>query len=151
MDRNWNELLQELRATQTGIQILSGFLLTVAFQQRFADLDQFQHTVYLVLVIIAAVTTVLGLAPINVHRALFRLHLKPRIVRIGHFALRAQLVGVALIVTGTVLLIFDVVAGHRQGLVAGSAVAVVVAVVALVPRIRARREPSPTWRSGAES
>ena len=28
-DRNWDELLQELRVTQTGIQILSGFLLTL--------------------------------------------------------------------------------------------------------------------------
>ena len=35
LDRNWNELLQELRVMQTGVQILSGFLLTVPFQQRF--------------------------------------------------------------------------------------------------------------------
>ena len=32
MDRNWNELLQELRVTQTGVQILSAFLLTLPFQ-----------------------------------------------------------------------------------------------------------------------
>ena len=29
-DRNWNEMLQETRITQTGTQILSGFLLTIA-------------------------------------------------------------------------------------------------------------------------
>jgi len=38
MDRNWNEILQELRVTQTGTQIFTGFLLTIAFQQRFGDL-----------------------------------------------------------------------------------------------------------------
>ena len=40
MDRNWNEILQELRVTQTGTQILTGFLLAIAFQPKFADLDR---------------------------------------------------------------------------------------------------------------
>ena len=44
MDRNWNEMLQELRVTQTGTQILTGFLLAIAFQNRFAELDRFQQT-----------------------------------------------------------------------------------------------------------
>ena len=39
LTRNWNELLQELRVTQTGVQILTGFLLTVPFTTRFPDLD----------------------------------------------------------------------------------------------------------------
>jgi len=47
-DRNWNELLQELRVTQTGIQILTGFLLTVPFQQRFAELAPSLRIVFLV-------------------------------------------------------------------------------------------------------
>ncbi|HEX3197712.1 MAG TPA: DUF6328 family protein, partial [Propionibacteriaceae bacterium] len=38
MDRNWNEILQELRVTQTGTQIFTGFLLTIAFQTRFGEL-----------------------------------------------------------------------------------------------------------------
>ena len=42
IERNWAELLQELRVTQTGVQILTGFLLTLAFQARFADLEGFQ-------------------------------------------------------------------------------------------------------------
>jgi hypothetical protein len=139
MDRNWGELLQELRATQTGIQILSGFLLTVAFQQRFQELDTFQHTVYLILVVIAATTILFGLAPVNLHRALFREHLKPRIVSFGHIALRLQLLGVGVIVTGTVLLIFDVVAGRVAGVLAGVLVAALVVCVALVPRLAKSR------------
>ena len=47
MDRNWNEMLQELRVTQTGTQILTGFLLAIAFQNRFSELDRFQHGIYL--------------------------------------------------------------------------------------------------------
>src|SRR5665648_414537 len=57
LDRNWNEILQELRVTQTGIQILTGFLLTVPFQQRFAELTDDQRRIYLTLVVLAAVTT----------------------------------------------------------------------------------------------
>ena len=53
MDRNWNEMLQELRVTQTGTQIITGFLLAIAFQNRFAELDQFQKGVYLGLVLVA--------------------------------------------------------------------------------------------------
>ena len=75
MDRNWNELLQELRVTQTGTQILSGFLL--------ATLDNFARGLYVALVLLAAVTIVLGLAPVNLHRALFREKLKPSVVTFG--------------------------------------------------------------------
>ena len=32
LDRNWDELLQELRVSQTGVQILTGFLLTLPIQ-----------------------------------------------------------------------------------------------------------------------
>lgn len=42
LDRNWAELLQKLRVKQTGTQIVSGFLLTVPFQQRFAQLAQLE-------------------------------------------------------------------------------------------------------------
>jgi hypothetical protein len=38
-DRNWDELLQELRVNQTGIRTLSGLLLTLPFQQRFTALN----------------------------------------------------------------------------------------------------------------
>jgi hypothetical protein len=32
LDRNWADLLQELRVIQTGVQLLAGFLLTQPFQ-----------------------------------------------------------------------------------------------------------------------
>jgi hypothetical protein len=119
LERNWSELLQELRVIQTGTQILTGFLLTVAFQQRFATLDSYQIAVYLTLVIVAGVTTTLGLAPVSLHRTLFRRQAKGTIVRITNRVLQVTLVGVALTLSGTVLLIFDVVAGRAVGLIAG--------------------------------
>ena len=95
LDRNWNEILQELRVIQTGTQILTGFLLTVAFQQRFTELDQFQVDVYLALVIVAAAATILGLAPVSLHRTLFRRRAKEAIVQIANRILKATIVVVA--------------------------------------------------------
>ena len=35
LDRNFGDLLQELRVAQTGVQILFAFLLTLPFTERF--------------------------------------------------------------------------------------------------------------------
>ena len=51
LTRNWNELLQELRVAQTGVQILTGFLLTIPFTDRFGDLDRPQVTIYLAVLV----------------------------------------------------------------------------------------------------
>ncbi|MDT0264450.1 DUF6328 family protein [Jatrophihabitans sp. DSM 44399] len=50
LDRNWTDLLQELRVVQTGVQLLTGFLLTLPFQARFEKLSTFQQDVYLITV-----------------------------------------------------------------------------------------------------
>ena len=138
MDRNWNEMLQELRVTQTGTQIITGFLLAIAFQNRFAELDRFQQNVYLGLVLAAVLTTALGLAPVNLHRVLFRKHAKAAVVQIAHVMLRITLVGVGIILTGAVLLIFDVVLGRTAGLIAAAVVAVVLVGIAAFPHILRR-------------
>ncbi len=143
MDRNWIEILQELRVTQTGTQILTGFLLAIAFQTRFAELSVWQHRVYLVLVVIAVLTTALGLAPVNLHRGLFRRHQKAVIVQTGHLILRAVLVGVGLVLIGTVLLVFDVVVGRVAAVVAAAGVALALVLIGLLPYAVGRAG----WRS----
>ncbi|MCU1571340.1 MAG: sodium:proton antiporter [Naasia sp.] len=132
LDRNWNELLQELRVTQTGTQILTGFLLTLAFQPKFQDLDAFQVTVYLALIALAALSTALGLGPVSLHRALFRQGAKKEIVTVADRLVQAILLCVGLVITGVVLLIFDVVLGRTAGVVAGVVTAIIVVSVWLV-------------------
>ena len=82
-DRHWNDILQELRVALTGTQLIGGFLLAVAFQQRFTELDAYQLTLYLTLVALAGLATVVGLAPVTLHRTLFGRRVKGRVVRIG--------------------------------------------------------------------
>jgi hypothetical protein len=142
LDRNWVDLLQELRVTQTGTQILTGFLLTLAFQTRFATLDRWQITIYLALVVLSGLTTVLGVTPVALHRALFRKRAMAPLVSIADKLLRATLAGVALILAGITLFIFDVVVGEPSGLIAGSVALVITVILWLVipvgirPRIR---------------
>jgi Family of unknown function (DUF6328) len=140
LDRNWSELLQELRVLQTGAQILTGFLLTVAFQSRFEDLNDFQVDVYLVLVVLASVTTALVLAPVSLHRRLFRKRAKAEIVRVAHGFLQAALVGIALTLSGVSLLIFDVVWTRTAGVVAAIAtLAVILLAWLVIPAVARRR------------
>jgi Family of unknown function (DUF6328) len=132
LDRNWNELLQELRVTQTGVQILTGFLLTLPFQERFEDLDDYQRTLYLVLVVLAVLTTGLIVAPVSLHRIMFRKHLKRELVESGDRLARAGLVALAFTIAGAAMLVFDVVVGRTEGVVVGVAALAVLAVLWLV-------------------
>lgn len=144
VERNWNEILQELRVIQTGTQILTGFLLALAFQPRFAELGPVEVTTYLVLVAVAGAATVLALAPVSLHRALFRKRAKPAIVRLAHRLLMLTLVAVALTLAGTTVLIFDVVLSPTAGLVAGAVALVAIAAAwGLMPAIVRRNRRGP--------
>jgi hypothetical protein len=134
MDRNWGEILQELRVTQSGTQILSGFLLSIVFQPKFDQLDHFQHAVYLVLVAVAGLTTALGLAPVVLHRELFRRRMKDTLVRVADRFLRCALAGIGLVLTGTQLLVFDVAVSRRAGLTAAAITLALVLTLAVLPR-----------------
>ncbi|MGI5400887.1 DUF6328 family protein [Streptomyces sp. CA-135486] len=79
-DRRWSDLIQELRVAQTGVQILFGFLLTVAFQPRFVELSGTDRTIYTVTVLLGAATTGALIGPVSFHRLLTGLMLKPQTV-----------------------------------------------------------------------
>jgi Family of unknown function (DUF6328) len=138
MDRNWMELLQELRVLQTGVQILAGFLLTLPFQSRFETLDDFQVNLYLANVALAALTTALILLPVSVHRRLFRLRLKATLVSSADRIAKVALAGVGLLSVGTSALVFDVTAGRTAGLTAGAVllVALLILLVYVPNRLR---------------
>ena len=79
-DRNFADILQELRVVLTGTQLISGFLLAVAFQSGFEDLEPDEIVHYLVLVGVAALATLLGMTPVVVHRLHFAKRMKHEIV-----------------------------------------------------------------------
>lgn len=144
LTRNWDELLQEIRVTQTGVQILTGFLLTVPFSNRFDELTAFQRGVYLAVLAGSVLTTGLVVAPVAMHRVLFRQRRRELLVESGNRFAMAGLALLALTISGVVLLVVDVVVGGTAGWLAGGAILLVLtALWAVVPRVADRVDDTP--------
>jgi hypothetical protein len=120
-DRNFGELLQELRVTQTGVQILFAFLLSLAFTQRFSDLDTVQRATYVTTLLLAVLAAALFTAPAALHRSLFQQGAKPRIVQVSSRLATAGMGVLVLTFTGSVTLVVDVTTGRAGGMSAGAA------------------------------
>lgn len=140
LTRNMNELLQELRVAQTGVQILTAFLLTVPFTQRFSDLDQFQRTTYLMVLCGSVLTTALVVAPVAFHRVLFRRRMRRWLVEAANIAARAGLAMLALTCSGVLFLVFDVVTVRTGAFVALGAGILLFLTVWLVPPLFAEKD-----------
>ena len=78
---------------QTGVQILTGFLLTVPFTERFHDLTETQHRLYLGILLGAVITTCTIVAPVCYHRLLFRQGERDWLVRAAHLCCLGGIVG----------------------------------------------------------
>lgn len=132
--RRWNEMLQELRVAQTGVQVLTGFLLTVPFTQRFTDLDSVQRTAYLVVVSSSILAAGLLIAPVAFHRVLFGRHEKAWLVEAANVSARAGLTALGVTMSGVIFLVFDVVLGRTASVTATSiTVAVLTALWLVLP------------------
>jgi hypothetical protein len=118
IDRNFVELLQELRVAQTGVQILFAFLLGLAFTPRFAGLATWQHGVYLGTLVCSALAAALLIAPVGYHRMVFRRRLKYELVEAGHRYAVAGLVMLLLSLVGGVDLAASILIGPWASLLA---------------------------------
>lgn len=110
-DRRYNELLQELRVAQTGVQFLFAFLLTLAFTQRFGQVTDFQKWLYIGTLIVASAAAALLIGPVPMHRILYRRGLKPQLVAAADLMVRAGLAFLVMAINGAILLVLDVVLG----------------------------------------
>jgi hypothetical protein len=140
LDRNWADLLQELRVAQTGVQLLTGLLLTVPFQSRFAEITAQQRVVYLVTVGLSVTATGLLIATVILHRVLFRQHGRRQLISAAQRFALAGLAVLGLAVVGVVELIFDVVLGRTAGVIAAAiTLAALLVLWGLVPILLRRR------------
>ncbi len=143
-DRNWLDLVQELRVAQTGVQVLAGFLLTLPFSSRFGDLGDGHRTIYLIAFSLAVLTVGLMTAPAALHRVLFGRHEKDVVVRAGDLFAKAGLAAMGLTLVTVVLLIFGIVLSDTAGIVAGIVVlAFYVVAWLVVPLSLLRRGTKP--------
>jgi O-antigen/teichoic acid export membrane protein len=138
LDRNFGELLQELRVAQTGVQILFAFLLGIAFQARFTSLDSYGRSLYAVTLLLAATSAVLLIAPVAVHRVLFRQHLKDHIVAVSARWASAGLVILGLAILSAVLFVLTVVLSVGAGVAAAVGLLALLLTTWLVVPLRRR-------------
>jgi Family of unknown function (DUF6328) len=107
LDRNLQEMLGELRVALPGVQVLFAFLLVVPFNQRFADVTQFQKTVFFATLLFTAASTICLIAPTVHHRLEFRRQHKQAIVHTGNRIVVLGLLLLAVAMTGAVILVTD--------------------------------------------
>jgi uncharacterized iron-regulated membrane protein len=145
LDRNWGDLLQELRVVQTGVQLLTGFLLTLPFQNRFSQLSPGKQDIYLFTVLAAVAAACFLIAPVALHRTLFRQHARRITVEVAHRLAIAGLVLFAVATVGVVLLIFEVVRGTPAGITVALCLLVLLVLLWLaLPLYLRRRQERPS-------
>ena len=141
IDRNLDELLQELRVTSIGVQVLFAFLLGLPFTNHFADLDDGQRTLYVVDLVLAAVATCLLIAPVAHHRLNFRRHRKATILRRANRMAILGLVTVAAAVCGSVLLVVSTLDTGPVAAIVAAGLALLFSVLwFVVPLLDRRRD-----------
>ncbi|CAL9349341.1 hypothetical protein SUDANB99_00418 [Streptomyces sp. enrichment culture] len=109
VNRRWNEILQETRVAQTGVQILFGFLLSVAFTPLFRELATTDRVIYVITVVLGASATAALIAPVSLHRFLSGQRMKDELVGTAHKLMMCGMVLLALTIGCTLLLILHVV------------------------------------------
>jgi hypothetical protein len=136
--------LQELRVAQTGVQLLTGFLLTLPFQQRFTLLSDTMRIVYLVTIACSIGSTLLLVAPVGMHRLLFRRHRVRTLVSTAHRYVIGGLLLLGGALTGVVIVIFDAVAGTTAGWVGGACTALAMLYFWIAMPLAQRRKDEQT-------
>lgn len=139
IDRNFTELLQEVRVAQTGVQILFAFLLGLAFTQRFTELGTTGDVVYLATLLLAALAAGLLIAPVAFHRLVYARRLKRQVVEVGHRCALAGLGALVLTLAGAVHLAAALVVGGLFAPLLAAGLAVVLGCLWFVLPVLSRR------------
>ena len=84
LDRELIELLNELRVTLPGVQVLFAFLLIVPFSQRFDEINDLQKYAYLVALSFTALGSAFLIAPTPYHRIRWRDQDKDAMLRLAN-------------------------------------------------------------------
>jgi amino acid transporter len=138
VDRNLQELLGELRVALPGVQVLFAFLLVVPFNQRFADVTDFDRILYLATLLSAALASAFLIAPTAHHRLMFRRQDKEHLVKVSNRQAILGLTFLAVAMTGAIVLVTDVLFKPATTIFAGAFVATTFVVLWYLLPLRRR-------------
>jgi hypothetical protein len=124
VDREVIELLNELRVTLPGVQVLFGFLLILPFQQRFTVLNDPERAIYILAVVATVAALISLIAPASYHRLRFRATDKQRMLFISNRLAVFGVVFLAIAMVSGLFLITEVVIGEAWAAVLAAAAGV---------------------------
>jgi uncharacterized protein DUF6328 len=113
LNRKLIELLNELRLTLPGVQVLFAFLLVLPFNQGFEEISELQRYVYSASLVCAAISSMLLIAPSAYHRYRWRtMDKEPLSEKEEMLVTHGRLAGggiafLALALVGALFLVFD--------------------------------------------
>ena len=107
LNRELIELLNELRVTLPGVQVLFAFLLIAPFSQRFGDINDLQKYAYLAALTFTALGSALLIAPTPYHRIRFRDEDKDALLRLANNLALAGTLCVAIAMCCALFLVTD--------------------------------------------
>ena len=117
LEREHNELLQELRSLIPGAEVLFGFLLAISFTAEFGDLESAERYVYYATLVSTAIALVLFMAPAAHHRLRFREGDKDYMLRKANREAIAGTIASSLALTGVLYLVSHRVFGTTEAIV----------------------------------
>jgi MFS family permease len=142
LDRNYNELLQEMRVLQAGVQILFAFMLTIPFQTGFDSVSHLQLIIYLVSLVAVTVAAASIIGPVPFHRFVFRRGMKADLMKAATQYVVGGLVCLFVAMVGAVSLVLGVLIDDLPALLTSTAIALVFVVLwVVVPLIARSNEP----------
>lgn len=121
LERELNELLQELRSLIPGAEVLFGFLLAISFTRPFGELGDLERYVSYATLLATGVALVLYLAPAAHHRLRFREGDKDYLLRKANREIIAGTIASSLALTGVIFLVSERVFGVTEAVVASVA------------------------------
>lgn len=146
LNREFDQLLSGLRVALPGVQVLLAFLLTAPFSSRFDEVRGESRSLFVAAITLAAVATVLLVAPTVHHRLRFRQGTKEEMIRTANALALAGVSCLALAIGCAIYVVGDSAFSDTPARWIGPAIVVVAGVTwYLVPlRYREGQTPTPT-------
>ncbi len=126
LNREFAELLYEVRTAILGVQVLFVFLLRAPFSQNFSSISILEEYVFYATLLCTALSAALLIAPAPHHRLLWRQHHREERIELGNRLVMAGLSFLALAMVGSVFLITEFLFGGIGAVVTSVSVGLVV-------------------------
>jgi Ca2+/Na+ antiporter len=107
INREFMELLNELRVVLPGVQLLFGFMLTVPFSAGWDKATGFQRGLFFAVLCAVVISLSCLVAPAAYHRMRFRDGAKERNLRVANGFIKAGLLFLGFSLTGALVVIAD--------------------------------------------